>query len=123
MLLKNKVAVIYGAGGAIGGAVACAFASEGAKVFLSGRKQAPLEAVAKEIRSTGGSVEVAEIDALDEHAEVRDVGNRGRKLWTHPASHESPGSPRLCRRISWRCSRRERHCISAVALWFRAGRI
>jgi NAD(P)-dependent dehydrogenase (short-subunit alcohol dehydrogenase family) len=33
MLLKDKVAVIYGAGGAIGGAVARAFASEGAKVF------------------------------------------------------------------------------------------
>jgi hypothetical protein len=30
MMLKDKVAVIYGAGGAIGGAVARAFASEGA---------------------------------------------------------------------------------------------
>src|SRR5580692_5778837 len=68
MLLKNKVAVIYGAGGAIGAAVARAFAGEGAKVFLSGRKQAPLEAVAKEIRSAGGSAEVAEGDALDEQA-------------------------------------------------------
>jgi 3-oxoacyl-[acyl-carrier protein] reductase len=35
MLLENKNAVIYGAGGAIGGAVARAFAREGAKVFLS----------------------------------------------------------------------------------------
>ena len=40
MILKNKVAVIYGAGGAIGGAVARAFAREGAKVFLAGRHQA-----------------------------------------------------------------------------------
>jgi NAD(P)-dependent dehydrogenase (short-subunit alcohol dehydrogenase family) len=68
MLLKNKVAVIYGAGGAIGAAVARAFAAEGAKVFLSGRKQAPLEAVAKEIRSAGGSAEVAEVDTLNEKA-------------------------------------------------------
>jgi NAD(P)-dependent dehydrogenase (short-subunit alcohol dehydrogenase family) len=68
MMLKNKVAVIYGAGGAIGGAVARAFASEGAKVFLSGRKRAPVEAIAKEIVSAGGSAEAAEVDALDEKA-------------------------------------------------------
>jgi NAD(P)-dependent dehydrogenase (short-subunit alcohol dehydrogenase family) len=29
MILRDKVAVIYGAGGAVGGAVARAFASEG----------------------------------------------------------------------------------------------
>ena len=68
MLLKNKVAVIYGAGGAIGGAVARAFALEGATLFLTGRKRAPLEAVAKEIQSAGGSAEAAEVDALDEKA-------------------------------------------------------
>ena len=49
MLLKDKVAVIYGAGGGIGGAVARAFASEGANVFLTGRSLAPVEVVAKEI--------------------------------------------------------------------------
>jgi NAD(P)-dependent dehydrogenase (short-subunit alcohol dehydrogenase family) len=37
MMLKNKVAVIYGAGGAVGSAVARAFAREGAKLFLTGR--------------------------------------------------------------------------------------
>jgi len=37
MMLKDKVAVIYGAGGAVGGAVARAFACEGAKLFLTGR--------------------------------------------------------------------------------------
>ena len=35
MLLENKVAVIYGAGGSIGGAVARAFTREGARVFLA----------------------------------------------------------------------------------------
>ena len=37
MLLEGKNAVIYGGGGSIGGAVARAFASEGASVFIAGR--------------------------------------------------------------------------------------
>jgi len=68
MMLKNKVAVIYGAGGEIGGAVARAFACEGAKVFLTGHKRAPIEAVAKDIVAAGGSAEAAVADALDEQA-------------------------------------------------------
>jgi NAD(P)-dependent dehydrogenase (short-subunit alcohol dehydrogenase family) len=68
MMLKDKVAVIYGAGGAIGSAVACAFAREGAKLFLTGRYLAPVEVVAKEVVSAGGSAAAAEVDALDEHA-------------------------------------------------------
>lgn len=68
MMLNNKVAVIYGAGGGIGGAVARAFASEGAKVFLTGRNLAPVDAVANEILAAGGSAEAAEVDALDEQA-------------------------------------------------------
>ena len=68
MMLRDKVAVIYGAGGAIGGAVARAFANEGATLFLTGRLQAPVETVAKEIVSAGGSAEAAEVDALDEQA-------------------------------------------------------
>ena len=68
MMLKNKVAVIYGAGGAIGGAVARAFAREGARLFLTGRKRAPVEVVAKHIIGAGGSAEGAEVDALDEQA-------------------------------------------------------
>jgi len=66
MILNDKVAVIYGAGGAIGGAVARAFATEGARLFLTGRSLAPVEVVAKDIASAGGSAEVAEVDALDE---------------------------------------------------------
>jgi NAD(P)-dependent dehydrogenase (short-subunit alcohol dehydrogenase family) len=68
MMLKDKVAVIYGAGGAVGGAVARAFASEGARLFLTGRLRGPVEVVAKEIVSAGGSAEAAEVDALDEQA-------------------------------------------------------
>jgi NADP-dependent 3-hydroxy acid dehydrogenase YdfG len=64
MMLKDKIAVIYGAGGAIGGAVARAFASEGARVFLTGHHRTIVEAVARDIVAAG----VAEVDALNEQA-------------------------------------------------------
>ena len=70
-MLQDKVAVIYGAGGAIGGAVARAFASEGANVFLTGRSLASAETVAKDIVAAGGTAEAAAIDALDEQAVAR----------------------------------------------------
>jgi 3-oxoacyl-[acyl-carrier protein] reductase len=66
MLLEGKNAVIYGGGGSIGGAVAKAFAREGALVYLAGRTKATLDAVAEEIRGAGGQAETAEVDALDE---------------------------------------------------------
>lgn len=68
MLLENKVAVIYGAGGSIGSAVARAFAREGARVFLAGRTQASLDKVAEEIRSNGGMADTAIVDALNEES-------------------------------------------------------
>jgi 3-oxoacyl-[acyl-carrier protein] reductase len=68
MLLENKNAVIYGAGGAIGCAVARAFSREGAKVHLAGRTLESLEEVAEEIRSSEGVAETAQVDALDEQA-------------------------------------------------------
>ena len=68
MLLENKVAVIYGAGGSIGGAVARAFAHEGARVFLAGRTKGKLDKVADDIRSNGGRADTAMVDALDEQA-------------------------------------------------------
>ena len=68
MILKDRVAVIYGAGGAIGSAVARAFAREEARVFATGRARAAVDAVAQEIASAGGSAEAAEVDALDEQA-------------------------------------------------------
>jgi NAD(P)-dependent dehydrogenase (short-subunit alcohol dehydrogenase family) len=68
MMLKDKVAVIYGAGGAIGGAVARAFAPEGANLFLTGHRLAPVEAVAEDVVSAGGSAEAEAVDVLDERA-------------------------------------------------------
>ncbi len=68
MLLANKTAVVYGGGGAIGSAVAQAFAREGAHVFLAGRTMRALDAVANTIRTSGGTAEVATVDALDRAA-------------------------------------------------------
>jgi NAD(P)-dependent dehydrogenase (short-subunit alcohol dehydrogenase family) len=68
MLLENKTAVIYAAGGAIGGAVARSMAREGAKVHLTGRNAAKLDAVAEEIAAAGGDAATAQVDALDERA-------------------------------------------------------
>jgi len=73
MLLEDKSAIVYGGGGAIGGAVARAFAREGAKVFLAGRTLARVEAVAEEISAAGGIAEAAQVDALDEEAVDRYV--------------------------------------------------
>jgi NAD(P)-dependent dehydrogenase (short-subunit alcohol dehydrogenase family) len=65
MMLEGRTALIHGGGGAIGGAVARAFAGAGARVHLAGRTRARLEAVAHDI---GDTAEVAELDVLDERA-------------------------------------------------------
>jgi 3-oxoacyl-[acyl-carrier protein] reductase len=99
VLLQDKSAVIYGGGGSIGGAVARAFAREGARVFLAGRTRSRLEAVAEEIRSAGGVVETAEVDAVDEksvdeHADAVAAEAGGIdisfNLITHPHTHGIP---------------------------------
>jgi 3-oxoacyl-[acyl-carrier protein] reductase len=68
MLLEGKNAMVYGGGGSIGGAVARAFAREGARVFLAGRTRDSLEEVAGAIRNAGGAAETAVVDALDRAA-------------------------------------------------------
>jgi 3-oxoacyl-[acyl-carrier protein] reductase len=68
VLLENKNAIVYGAAGAIGGAVAHAYAREGAAVFLAGRTLATLEEVAGDIRARGGAAETAQVDAMDKAA-------------------------------------------------------
>jgi NAD(P)-dependent dehydrogenase (short-subunit alcohol dehydrogenase family) len=80
--LENKVAVIYGDGN-IGGAVAKAFAREGARVFLAGRKVIKLAAIADEVLSGGGSIETAQLDALEEQAveeHLREVIKKAGKI-------------------------------------------
>src|SRR6185369_13529515 len=67
-MLKNRNAIVYGAGGSIGRAVATAFAREGATVHLAGRTLDRLETVADEIRKAGGKAQTAVVDVLDEQA-------------------------------------------------------
>jgi NAD(P)-dependent dehydrogenase (short-subunit alcohol dehydrogenase family) len=68
VLLDGKIAVVYGAGGAIGAAVAKAFAAEGALVALTGRSLERLEAVMAEITNDGGKAELAVVDAHERNA-------------------------------------------------------
>jgi 3-oxoacyl-[acyl-carrier protein] reductase len=67
-ILAGKHAVVFGAGGSIGSAVAKEFAAEGAEVFLSGRSKSSVEAVAREIVAKGGRAHSAAIDTLDDAA-------------------------------------------------------
>jgi len=99
VLLEGKHAVIYGAAGSIGGAVARSFAGEGARVFLAGRTRETLDAVAAEIRAAGGAAETAVVDALDEkavdeHADAVTAEAGGIDISmnaiTHPSAHGKP---------------------------------
>lgn len=74
MLLHNKSALVYGAGGAIGSAVARAYAREGADVHLVGRTRAHLDQVAQQIHADGGSAQVAPLDVLDRDAVEQHAG-------------------------------------------------
>jgi len=68
MMLEAKTAIVYGAGGPIGSAVARAFAREGARVFLVGRRRPALDDVAAAISRSGGAADVATVDAVDRAA-------------------------------------------------------
>jgi NAD(P)-dependent dehydrogenase (short-subunit alcohol dehydrogenase family) len=67
-LLKDKHAIIFGAGGAVGEAVAKEFAAQEATVFLSGRTLGAVEQVAQKIHQDGGVAYAEQVDALDEQA-------------------------------------------------------
>jgi NAD(P)-dependent dehydrogenase (short-subunit alcohol dehydrogenase family) len=100
-LLRGKHAVVFGARGSIGAAVAREFASEGADVFLSGRTAASVERVAKEIEAGGGHAHAAVVDALDAAAVeeyVTSVVRQARRLdiafnATGPRVSEYSGGP------------------------------
>ena len=74
-LLENKHAVVYGAGGTVGQAVARAFTRDGARVSLAGQTRATLDELARDIRGAGGDVtDIAQVDALDASALERHIG-------------------------------------------------
>lgn len=83
MMLKGKNAVIFGAGGSLGSAVARAFAQEGASVSLSGRTLSSVQKVADQIKSSGGRANAKEVDALNEQAidtYLNSIVNEGNKI-------------------------------------------
>jgi NADP-dependent 3-hydroxy acid dehydrogenase YdfG len=93
MLLEKKTAVIYGAGGAVGGAVARTFAREGATVFLTGRTLNKVAAIAKEISIGQGTVEAAQVDALDEQAVEKHLNDVVHKAGGLDISFNATGIP------------------------------
>lgn len=73
--IDGMVAWITGAGTGIGEATARRLAADGMTVILSGRREAPLEEVAEEIRSAGGKAAVIALDITD-RATVLEAGKR-----------------------------------------------
>ena len=65
-ILEGKCAIVFGAGGSIGAAVAKEFAAEGARVFLAGRTKATLDAVARKITEAGGAAQSSVVEALND---------------------------------------------------------
>jgi NAD(P)-dependent dehydrogenase (short-subunit alcohol dehydrogenase family) len=93
MLLEDKNAVVYGAGGSVGGAVARALAREGARVFLTGRNLRSVGTLAKDIVAAGGAAEAAEVDALDEKAVADHLDTVVAKAVTVDISFNAIGIP------------------------------
>ena len=93
MLLENKNAIIYGAGGAVGGAVARVFARDGARVFLTGHHLASVDAVAHDISTSGGVAESAQVDALDEKAVEKHISAVEKEAGCIDVSFNAIGIP------------------------------
>jgi len=69
--LSNKVAIITGASSGIGRATAKLFASEGARLVVSGRRRSALDELVAEIEAEGGEALAIDGDVRDEaHAEA-----------------------------------------------------
>lgn len=88
--LENKVAVVYG-NGAIGAAVAVAFAEEGGRVFLAGRTPSKLGQIAARASTSGNVIETAQLDALDETAVVQHLDEVVRKAGNVDISFNAVG--------------------------------
>jgi NADP-dependent 3-hydroxy acid dehydrogenase YdfG len=71
--LQNKIVWVTGGGSGIGEAAAARLAEEGAAVVLTGRRREPLEGVAEQIRSGGGTAYVQPGDLTEPNA-VKEIG-------------------------------------------------
>ncbi|MFX7296525.1 SDR family NAD(P)-dependent oxidoreductase, partial [Acinetobacter baumannii] len=68
MLLKGKVAVIFGGSGAIGTAIAQVFLREGAHVYLCARDLNKLQNIAAQLHQLEGMAHTVSVDVLDSQA-------------------------------------------------------
>lgn len=64
-MLEARTAVVHGAAGSVGRAVARAFADKGARVHLTGRTLASLHGLAEELTASGGRVSASALDVTD----------------------------------------------------------
>lgn len=81
--LKDKVAVVFAAGGVIGSQVSRVFGREGATLFLSGRNLSHVEALAKEIDRAGRKAFASRVDALNEQeidSYMKDVQKKAGRI-------------------------------------------
>lgn len=77
-VLRNKIALVTGASGGIGSAIARSLAQAGAHVLIQGRQQERLTALHRLIAEAGGSAEMVPIDLTDADAAARLLGGRER---------------------------------------------
>src|SRR6266705_5479967 len=101
MLLDQKTAIVYGAAGSIGSAVARAYAREGADVHLAGRTEAALDKVAQRIHQDGGAAHVTTLDvlnraAVEQHADTVAAASGGIDVCFNATSNDDvQGTPLL----------------------------
>lgn len=113
MVLEDKAAVVYGAGGSMGGAIARALADAGASIFLAGRNPQPLETLAEELRRAGGKAESAPpVDARRAADEAGHLGPIDQSLRARGGQGQHPGEQIDAKRFEELVERRERDRVA-----------